>query len=141
MYSEPNPKTKTKSKKAKDWRPITQISLPGKILERITHTQISKYLEDNNLMYDNQHGFQPKKCTTSTVFSTLRKLYENWNMGLLSTCVFINFSCAFDSIDHDIFLKKLGLYGFSQNCIKFICSYMTSRIQCTIVERYKSGEA
>ena len=99
----PIPKTKNNSKHAKDWRPITQISLPGKILERILHTQLSNYLEVNNLLYNNQHGFRPGKSTTSAVFGTLKRLFENWNIGLASTCVFVDFSRAFDSIDHEIF--------------------------------------
>ena len=61
----PIPKTKNKSKKAKNWRPITQIALPGKLLERIIQAQISKYLEENNLLYNNQHGFRNEKSTTS----------------------------------------------------------------------------
>ena len=81
------------------------------------------------------------KSTTSAVFSTLKKLFENWNMGLPSTCVFIDFSRAFDSIDHNIFLKKLKLYGFNPKSVKFIESYVRSRTQCTIVENCKSMEA
>ena len=50
------------------------------------------------------------------------------------------FSRAFDSIDHDIFLYKLKLYGFSETCLNLIRSYMDSRPQCTIVAGKKSSE-
>ena len=63
------PKTCSSSKDAKDWRPITQISLPGKLLERIIHTQLSTYLERNNILYNNQHGFRGGRSTSSAVFS------------------------------------------------------------------------
>ena len=114
----PIPKTSSDSKNAKDLRPITQISLPGKLLERIVHTQISTYLEENNIMYNNQHGFRSERSTT--VFSALKDIYENWNMNLITTCIFIDFSRAFNSIDHDIFLCKLKLYGLSAKCIAFL---------------------
>ena len=137
----PLPKTTSQSKNPKDWRPITQIPLPGKLLERIVHTQMSNYLEGNNLLFTNQHGFRAERSTTSAVFDTLKTLFENWNMGLISTCVFIDFSRAFDTIDHDIFLKKLKLYGFDHRSLKFICSYMSSRRQCTRINGYTSNES
>ena len=120
----PIPKTSSSSKNAcaKDWRPITQISLPGKILERIIHTQLSKYLEDNNILYNNQHGFRSEHSTTSAIFSALKDLYDNWNLHLISTCIFIEFSRAFDSIDHVIFLRKLKLYGLNDKCVTFFKS-------------------
>ena len=127
----PIPKTNSSSKNAKDWRPITQISLPGKILERVIHTQLSKYLEDNNILYNNQHGFRSEHSTTSAVFSALKDIYENWNLNLISTCIFIDFSRAFDSIDHDIFVRKLKLYGVNDKCVTFFSSYINSRTQCT----------
>ena len=49
-------------------------------------------------------------------------------MSLVSTCVFIDFSRAIDSIDHDIFLGKMRLYGLDEKCITFLSSYN----KCTI---------
>ena len=137
----PIPKTSSNSKNAKDWRPITQISLPGKLLERIIHTQLSAYLEDNNILYSNQHGFRSQHSTTSAVFSALKHVYENWNENRISTCIFIDFSRAFDSIDHNIFLRKLKLYGMSEKCITFLSSYIDSRTQCTKINGYTSPNA
>ena len=137
----PFPKTNSKSKKAKDWRPVSQISLPGKLLERIVHSQLIEYLEGNNLLFKNQHGFRSEKSTSSAVFGTLKTLLENWNRKLHSTCVYIDFARAFDSIDHSIFVRKLCLYGLDDSSIKFIKSYISSRVQCTRVNGYLSTEA
>ena len=46
-------------------------------------------------------------------------------MGLL----FLDFRKAFDLIHHDILLKKLAVYGFSQSAIKWFKSYLTNRRQ------------
>ena len=73
----PIPKTSSRSKQAKDWRLITQISLPGKPLKTIVHTKLSAYLENNKILYTNQHGFRPERSTSSAVFSTLKILFEN----------------------------------------------------------------
>ena len=47
----PIPKTNKNSPDPKDWRPISQIALPGKILEKIIHSQITHYLDVNNILY------------------------------------------------------------------------------------------
>ena len=60
----PIPKTKTKSTKAGDWRPISQISLPGNLLEKIVHNQLYNYLTLNNVLSDKQFGFR-KGLSTS----------------------------------------------------------------------------
>ena len=62
-------------------------------------------------------------------------------MGLTIACVFIDFSRAFDTIDHDIFVKKLKLYGFNAKCLQFMHSYLESRTQYTIVKGFKSSES
>ena len=137
----PIPKTSCNSKNAKEWRPITQISLPGKLLEWLVHTQIGAYLDANNILYDNQHGFRSERSTATAIFSALKTIYENWNLNLVTTCIFIDFSRAFDSIDHDIFLRKLKLYGMSEKCIAFLSSYIGGRTQCTRVNGYDSPKA
>ena len=80
----PIPKTSSLSKEARDLRPITQISLPGKLLERLVHSQLVLYFERNNILFDNQHGFRSEKLTTTAVFKTLKNLFENWNHNLYS---------------------------------------------------------
>ena len=137
----PISKTSANSKNAKDWRPITQILLPGKLLERIIRSQLSAYLENNNILFKNQHGLRSNRSTSSAIFSFLKDLYENGNMHLTSTCIFIDFSRTFDSIDHDIFLRKLKLYRLSEQCINFLSSYIDSRTQCTEVNGYRSPQA
>ena len=83
------------------------------------HSQLIGYLEGNGLLFNNQHGFR----SATAVFGTLKTLFENWNLKLYSTCVYIDFARAFDSIDHGIFIRKLKLYELdlgSIECIKVI---------------------
>ena len=61
-------------------------------------------------MSGNQYGFR-KECSTSlAIFNVLKTLHENWNENNFSGCVFVDFSRAFDSIDHTILADKLRLY-------------------------------
>ena len=48
-------------------RPISLLPLPGKMLERIVHTQLSTFLEANNILSDKQGGFRKGRSTISTI--------------------------------------------------------------------------
>ena len=137
----PIPKTKVKSTKAGDWRPISQISLPGKLLEKIVHTQLYNYLQLNNKLCDRQFGFRKGLSTSLPIYEVLRELYANWNEKCYSGCAFIDFSRAFDSINHKILFEKLRLYGVRDNSLKFFQMYMENRRQKTCVNGYTSQEA
>ena len=53
-------------------------------------------------------------------------------------CIFVDFSKAFETIDHEILLKKLKLYGFNQKSLNLMENYMTTRTQVTCVNGYVS---
>ena len=136
----PIPKTTSHSTKPGDWRPISQICLPGKLLERIIHSQLSHYIETNKILSGNQYGFRKGLSTSLAIFDVLKVLYENWNDKLFSGCVFIDFSRAFDSIDHNILMEKLKLYGLDQTPQHFVKSYMSCRKQTTVINGHHSSE-
>ena len=70
----PIPKTKVKSTKAGDWRPISQISLSGKLLEKIVHMQLYKNLQLNNILSDRQFGFRKGLSTSLAIYDVLKEL-------------------------------------------------------------------
>ena len=134
----PIPKTKAYSTKPGDWRPISQICLPGKLLEKIIHAQLSHFLESNNILSNNQYGFRRGLSTNAAVFEVLKTLHQNWDDKLYSGCIFIDFSRAFDTINHQILMEKLKLYGFDDTPLNFMQTYMHSRKQMTIVNGISS---
>ena len=76
----PIPKTSYKSTKPGDWRPISQISLPGKLLEKIIHAQLEVYLDGNDILTKKQFGFPKGLSTSSAIFEVLKSLGEGLNI-------------------------------------------------------------
>lgn len=107
------------------------ILLPalGKVMERIMFEQIQYYFDINNLNSDFQHAFRPGHSTCTA----LTHMTDEWRMdmdnGKLVGVVLLDFSAAFDVIDHFLLLGKLIQYGFSLSAMKLMESYLTDRSQ------------
>ena len=64
----------------------------------------------------------------------------NIDNGLVNGVVFIDLKKAFDTIDHNIMLKKLENYGVDLNSFKWFESYLTNRTQkCRVNDHLSSS--
>ena len=68
----------------------------------------------HGILNENQHGFRAGRSTTAAISNMLKSLYENWSLKQISMCIYIDFSRAFDILDHDILMSKLKLYGLDE---------------------------
>ena len=136
----PLPKPGDKSN-VTNYRPISQIPLPGKVLERIVHTHISNYLETNNLLNPKQGGFRKNHSTITTVANFTNDLFHNINNNEHSIATFIDMSKAFDVVNHNILLLKCGKLGLNGNIQNWLKSYLSNRTQCTVANGKTSSKA
>ena len=87
-------------------RPVSLLPLPGKLLEKIVHQQTYSYLDQNNILTDCQGGFRPNHSTVSTVAELTDLITDNNDKNQVSLVAYLDFSKAFDTIDHNIFYKE-----------------------------------
>ena len=95
-----------------NYRPISVLPAPSKIIERAVYNQnlMVYHLESYGLLDYRQHGFRRGHSTCSAIHALVQDMYtSNDNLETMA-CVFINYSKAFDTIDNDIFCKKLEHY-------------------------------
>ena len=105
-------------------RPVSLLPLPGKLLEKIVHQQTYKYLELYNMLTDCQGGFRPNHSTISTVAQLTDCIVDNNEKNQISLVAYLDFSKAFDTIDHNIFIKKIKHIGFSKIPLLWYESYL-----------------
>ena len=94
-----------------NYRPITILNTPSKLLERIIHNQLNDYLKSNNILDDEQSGFRNGHSTATCMISILNGIYENMEKGGGSGVIFLDLKKAFDTVDHNILLNKLKNIG------------------------------
>ena len=119
-----------------NYRPVSVLLNVSKVSERIIYSQIDAFMRDklSNLLTGFRKNHETQHC--------LMYMLQNWkNMldkgGCLCT-MFMDLSKAFDTIHHDLMIAKLGAYGFSQDVLQYMRSYLTNRQQRVPVNNYFS---
>ena len=102
-----------------NFRPIAILPVVTKIMEHLIQSQTMSYLETNNILDVHQGGFRKNNSTTATTLSSLDDIYTNINNKQIIYSVFIDFRKAFDSITHEILLKKMEKLGFDNSTLQW----------------------
>ena len=77
-----------------NYRPISLLPIPGKLLEKVAHANLSKFLKENNILSAKQGGFRKGFSTASTIASLTDDILSNTNGGLTTMAVFIDLKKA-----------------------------------------------
>ena len=123
----------------KNFRPISLLPIVSKIFEKVIHEQTMEYLTDNNILYKYQSGFRKNHSTDTSLSYLTNKIMTGFDSGLLTGMILIDLQKAFDTINHDILLKKMASLGFSNHSIKWFQSYLSDRsFRVNIKNKYSS---
>ena len=119
-----------------NYRPISVLPLVSKIFEKIIYCQLYDYLQDNSLLNTYQSGFRSMHSTLTALLETT----NNWSINIDNGVLFIDLKKAFDTIDHEIILRKLANYGVNQSALRFCGSHLCNRSQkCSVNEALSSA--
>jgi Reverse transcriptase (RNA-dependent DNA polymerase) len=113
-----------------NYRPIALVNTFSKILEKIVATDLYNHLDLNRLLYLHQYGFQRGKSTEHNLVHVVNYIGNALNEGNWCIGVFLDLKKAFDTVQHDILLKKLAKFGIKGNILKWFHSYLSGRTQC-----------
>ena len=117
------------AKDKNNYRPVSCLAAASKILEKIVCDQITKFMEQNKLLPESQHGFRQKRSTMTALTEIQRNWIENTEIKETTGVLFWDLSAAFDTLDTDLMIRKLKLYGCDQKTCKWFNSFLTGRSQ------------
>ena len=83
----------------------------SKLLERAVHHQLYSFCNEHKLLSPFQCGFRSNHSTEFAAVALSDYVRRGMDQGLLTGAVFIDLRKAFDSVDHDLLISKLQLYG------------------------------
>ncbi|XP_055604927.1 uncharacterized protein LOC129753156 [Uranotaenia lowii] len=104
---------------------VTSLAACSKVFEKIVNNVM--FSACRNWISENQHGFVPKRSVTSNLMVFTSFCISNMDDGKQIDAIYTDISAAFDSVNHDILLKKLHRLGFSERMCAWIRSYLTDR--------------
>ena len=96
------------------------------------YKRLHDYLTKNNLLFDKQFGFRKGHSTEHALIELVNRIYVSFNENkytYYTLRVFIDLWKAFDTVNHNILLKKLKLYGIENSNLKWFTSYLSRRKQ------------
>lgn len=99
----------------------------NKIYEKILYSRIFNFLESQNILYKHQYGFRRGRDTQQAAMELIFSILDSKTKDKKSTCLFIDFSKAFDSLDRDILLNKLYRLGVRGPANTLLRSYLSNR--------------
>ena len=92
-----------------NYRPISVLPSFSKVYEKLVYNRLMNYLEKHSILNSCQFGFRSNRSTAMAVLEMTDKISEAIDNNHFSIGVFIDLSKAFDTLDHNILLKKTKL--------------------------------
>ena len=80
-------------------------------------------------MYNKQCGFQQNCSTDQAILHLIDEISKSFDENEYTLGVLIDLSKAFDTVDHEILLKKIKFYGINKTILKWLFSYLSKRKQ------------
>ena len=104
------------------------------------YNRLINFLENHEILFDKQFGFRSKHNTDHTILSIVDKIQNSIEGREYSYGVFLDFSKAFDAVNHKILLMKLEHHGIRGIGNEWFRSYLDNRQQIVIVNDVSSAK-
>ena len=121
-----------------NYRPISLTSLTCKILEHVVFSNFISHFEQFHILDNAQHGFRKNRSCVSQLIITINDLADELKKSGQTDAFFLDFSKAFDKVDHEGLLLKLEHNGIRGPPLDWTRSFLIGRNQRVLVEGMES---
>ena len=118
---------------AENYRPISLTAHEVKVFERVLRNRIVDYLEANSLLSCKQHGFRKGKSCLTQLLNHYDKILSSLLRNDGTDTIFLDFSKAFDKVDHQILLQKVKNLGICGSVYAWIEDFLKNREQMVAI--------
>ena len=125
----------------KNYRPISNLSFIGKLIERVVLKQLTEHLDANNLNIPNQSGYKKHHSTETLLVRIVNDILVASDEGSATIVMLLDLSAAFDTVDHrkllHILKTEVGIDGIA---LKWFESFLCGRCQKVKINEFESSE-
>lgn len=122
------------------YRPISLLSLLGKLLERHILTRLTSFMDENNIIPIEQFGFKKGHSTSLQVLRIVKNVRTKLREGQSTGMITLDIEKAFDRVWHKGLLFKMIKLEFPHHLIKTIASFLSNRTFRVAIGTNKSDE-
>ena len=98
-----------------NYRPISVISIIAKVFERLVYDQLYSFRANEEIITNQQSGFRSLHSTVIALLEATDSWALDIDRGNVNAVVFLDLKKAFDTVDYDVVLRKLSLYGIQES--------------------------
>jgi len=114
----------------KSYRPISNLSVLSKTLERFVARQLIAHLNEWKLLPELQSAYRANHSTQTTVLQVFSDILGALDRGEFAALTLLDLSAAFDTVDHPTLIKRLKVsYGISDTALRWFSAYLQQRCQ------------
>ena len=116
----------------KNWRPITLISNLNKLYCKIIYNRIEKIVD--NLLGPSQYAYRRSKDISDVIFNLHEIISGIKNSNQKKLLLSLDFSAAFDSLNHNFIEEILNFFGFPSHFVKVVKNYLSDNLSCIVMD-------
>ena len=109
-------------------------------MEHIIASNLCKHLNLNKILYDLQYCFCEKRSCETQLIQLVEDLARNLTSGKQSDLILLDFSKAFDKVNHLTLLYKRQVHGVQGKTLGWIETFLIGRTQCVVLDGDTSTE-
>ncbi len=124
----------------KNYRPISNLPFIFKTIERVASKQIQDYVNNNDLNASHQSAYRKYHSTETALLRVTNDILRAVDNHRRVIVVLLDLSAAFDTIDHQVLLRRLqDRFGIKGTALRWMSSYFHGREQCIIINGVQSN--
>ena len=125
---------------AKNYRPVSLLSVVSKVFEKLVNDRTVDYLENCGLFSDFQYSFRSSQSTANLLTVVSDRIARAFNRSGATRAVALDISKAFEIVWHAGLLRKLKSYEISGQIFGLISSFLSNRRLRLVLDGKSSQE-
>lgn len=122
-----------------NYRPVSILPVFSKGLEKVILSRMSHFCDKLQWLSDAQFGFRKHRSTELALLEQKEFILNSFEERKLALGIYVDFTKAFDYLDHSLLLRKLEYYGFRGTPLMLLKSYLSKRMQFVQINEHASG--